>query len=305
MELFQLETFLAVAEEKSFSRAAKRLHRTQPAVSQVIRNLEEEVGELLLDRSSRDGTLTDAGRLLHEYAQELLNLRNEARQSLVELRQLQKGRLTIAANEYTSLYLLQVLHEFRREHPMIHITIQRALASKVPQQLQEHAAELGTVSFRPEDPQLRSIVVYRDELAFVVPPTHRLAGASSVSIRQLGEEVFVAHNVPSPYRAKVLQSFARHKTPLRMDVEMPTIDSIKKFVAMGNGVALVPGLAVEHEIARGELVKVPVSELNFERRLRIVYRRNATLSHAAQAFLNIVESMSSTRQGRFLFQAEH
>jgi DNA-binding transcriptional LysR family regulator len=305
MELFQLETFLAVAEEKSFSRAAKRLHRTQPAVSQVIRNLEEEVGELLLDRSSRDGTLTDAGRLLHEYAQELLNLRNEARQSLVELRQLQKGRLTIAANEYTSLYLLQVLHEFRREHPMIHITIQRTLASKVPQQLQEHAAELGTVSFRPEDPQLRSIVVYRDELAFVVPPTHRLAGASSVSIRQLGEEVFVAHNVPSPYRAKVLQSFARHKTPLRMDVEMPTIDSIKKFVAMGNGVALVPGLAVEHEIARGELVKVPVSELNFERRLRIVYRRNATLSHAAQAFLNIVESMSSTRQGRFLFQAEH
>ena len=305
MELFQLETFLAVAEEKSFSRAAKRLHRTQPAVSQVIRNLEEEVGELLLDRSSRDGTLTDAGRLLHEYAQELLNLRNEARQSLVELRQLQKGRLTIAANEYTSLYLLQVLHEFRREHPMIHITIQRALASKVPQQLQEHAAELGTVSFRPEDPQLRSIVVYRDELAFVVPPTHRLAGASSVSIRQLGEEVFVAHNVPSPYRAKVRQSFARHKTPLRMDVEMPTIDSIKKFVAMGNGVALVPGLAVEHEIARGELVKVPVSELNFERRLRIVYRRNATLSHAAQAFLKIVETLSSTREGRFLFQAEH
>lgn len=305
MELFQLETFLAVAEEKSFSRAAKRLHRTQPAVSQMIRNLEEELGEMLLDRSSRDGTLTDAGRLLQEYAQELLNLRNEARQSLVELRQLQKGRLTIAANEYTSLYLLQVLHEFRREHPMIHITIQRALASKVPQQLQEHAAELGTVSFRPEDPQLRSIVVYRDELAFVVPPTHPLAAAGNVNIRQLGAEVFVAHNVPSPYRAKVLQAFARHKTPLNMDVEMPTIDSIKKFVAMGNGVALVPGLAVEHEIARGELVKVPVSELNFERRLRVIYRRNATLSHAAQAFLNIVETLSGTRQGRFLFQAEH
>jgi DNA-binding transcriptional LysR family regulator len=263
------------------------------------------VGELLLDRSSRHGTLTDAGRLLQEYAQELLNLRNEARQSLVELRQLQKGRLTIAANEYTSLYLLHVLHEFRREHPTIHITIQRTLASKVPQQLQEHAAELGTVSFRPEDPQLRSIVVYRDELAFVVPPRHPLAGTSNVSIRQLAEEVFVAHNVPSPYRAKVLQAFARHKTPLNMHVEMPTIDSIKKFVAMGNGVALVPGLAVEHEIARGELIKVPVSELNFERRLRIIYRRNATLSHAAQAFLNIVETLSGTREGRFLFQAEH
>lgn len=305
MDLFQLETFLAVAEEKSFSRAAKRLHRTQPAVSQAVRNLEEELGELLLDRSSRDGTLTDAGRLLQEYAQELLNLRNEARQSLVELRQLQKGRLAIAANEYTSLYLLRVLHEFRRVHPMIHIAIQRTLASKVPQQLQEHAAELGTVSFRPEDPQLRSLVVYRDELAFVVPGTHPLAGVPSVSIRQLGAEVFVAHNVPSPYRAKVLQAFARHKTPLHMDVEMPTIESIKKFVAMGNGVALVPGLTVEEEIARGELVRVPVNELNFERRLRIVYRRNATLSHAAQAFLQIVEGLSNSRQGRYLFQLEH
>ncbi|HLX75467.1 MAG TPA: LysR family transcriptional regulator [Terriglobales bacterium] len=305
MDLFQLETFLAVAEEKSFSRAAKRLHRTQPAVSQAVRNLEEELGELLLDRSSRDGTLTDAGKLLQEYAQELLNLRNEARQSLVELRQLQKGRLTIAANEYTSLYLLHVLHEFRRVHPMIHIAIQRTLASKVPQQLQEHAAELGTVSFRPEDPQLRSLVVYRDELAFVVPKTHALAGAASVSIRQLGAEVFVAHNVPSPYRAKVLQAFARHKTPLHMDVELPTIESIKKFVAMGNGVALVPGLTVEEEIARGELARVPVNELNFERRLRIVYRRNATLSHAAQAFLQIVEGLSNTQKGRFLFQVEH
>src|SRR5579864_6850203 len=305
MELFQLETFLAVAEEKSFSRAAKRLHRTQPAVSQVIRNLEEEVGELLLDRSSRDGTLTDAGRLLHEYAQELLNLRNEARQSLVELRQLQKGKLTIAANEYTSLYLLRVLHEFRRAYPTIRIAIQRSLASKVPQHLQEHAAELGTISFRPEDAQLRSLVVYRDELAFVVPKTHPLAGAASVSIRQLGAEVFVAHNVPSPYRAKVLQAFARHKTPLHMDVELPTIESIKKFVAMGNGVALVPGLTVEEEIARGELARVPVNELNFERRLRIVYRRNATLSHAAQAFLQIVEGLSNTQKGRFLFQVEH
>jgi len=147
--------------------------------------------------------------------------------------------------------------------------------------------------------------VYRDELAFVVPGTHPLAGVPSVSIRQLGAEVFVAHNVPSPYRAKVLQAFARHKTPLHMDVEMPTIESIKKFVAMGNGVALVPGLTVEEEIARGELVRVPVNELNFERRLRIVYRRNATLSHAAQAFLQIVEGLSNSRQGRYLFQLEH
>jgi DNA-binding transcriptional LysR family regulator len=305
MELFQLETFLAVAEEKSFSRAAKRLHRTQPAVSQVIRNLEEELGEQLLDRSSRDGTLTDAGHLLQEYAQELLNLRNEARSSLVELRQLQKGKLTIAANEYTCLYLLPVLHEFRRVHPMIRIAIQRSLASNVSKQVLEHAAELGMLSFHAEDPQLRGMVVYRDELAFVVPPSHPLASSSEVTIRQLGAEVFVAHNVPSPYRAKVLQAFTRHKTPLKMDIELPTIESIKKFVAMGNGVALVPGICVEEEVERGELVRVPVRELNFERKVRIVYRKYATLSHAARAFLKVVETLSAKKKGRYLYQVEH
>jgi DNA-binding transcriptional LysR family regulator len=304
MDLGQLETFLAVAEERSFSRAAKRLRRTQPAVSQLVRKLESDLGELLFDRSSRDGTLTDAGRVLQEYAHEMLNLRNEARASLIELRQLQKGQLAIAANEYTSLYLLPMLHEFRRVHAMIRVTVRRALASNVAQQVLQHGVEMGMLSFRPEDPQLRSVVVYRDELVFVVPPSHPLAHAAHVDIRQLGAEVFVAHNVPSPYRARVLQAFARHKTPLHMDVEMPTIETIKKFVSMGNGVALIPGIAVEEEVARGHLVRVPVRELAFERKLRIIYRKQGALSHAGRAFLKIVETLSSKRGGRYMFQPE-
>src|SRR3954465_8909132 len=113
MELFDLETFVAVVRERSFSRAATKLHRTQPAISQAVRRLETALGEPLLDRSSRDGQLTDAGQLMHEYAQKLLNLRDEARRSLGELREMQQGRLVIAANEFTSQYLLRVLHEFR------------------------------------------------------------------------------------------------------------------------------------------------------------------------------------------------
>jgi DNA-binding transcriptional LysR family regulator len=304
MDISQLETFLAVAEEKSFSRAAKRLRRTQPAVSQLVRKLEDEIGESLFDRSSRDGALTDAGELLREYAHELLNVRNEARAALVELRQLQRGRLTIAANEYTSLYLLPVLHDYRRVHTMVRVTVQRCLASRVPQQVREHSVELGMLSFRPDDPELRSVVVYRDQLAFVVPSDHPLAKAHEVRIRDLGAEVFVAHNVPSPYRARVLQAFAQHKTPLHMDVELPTIESIKKFVAMGNGVALVPELCVAQEITRGELVHIVVRELRLERKLRIIYRRQGSLSHAAQAFFKTVESLSANRRGRYLFQAE-
>src|SRR5215467_10627148 len=104
MDLSQLEVFLTVARERRFSRAAEKLYRTQSAVSQSIRKLEQEIGEPLFDRSSRDGILTDAGRVLEEYAEKLLNLRQDAEEALVELRELQKGKLAIAANELTVLY---------------------------------------------------------------------------------------------------------------------------------------------------------------------------------------------------------
>src|SRR5579864_8956916 len=138
MELSQLEVFLAVARERRFSRAAEKLFRTQSAVSQTIRKLENELGEALFDRSSREGVLTDAGQVLFEYAEKLLNLRNDARESLVELSELQKGRLVIAANEFTSLYLLPVLAEFRRLHPMIRIRVQRSLGSHIPDEVLQH-----------------------------------------------------------------------------------------------------------------------------------------------------------------------
>src|SRR5690349_5686893 len=114
MELSQLEVLIAVAQEKGFSRAAARLHRTQPAVSQAVRKLEDEVGEHLFDRSSKDGTLTAAGRVLYDYAQQMLNLRREAGSILRELHDVQRGKLALAANEYTVMYLLPVLSEFRK-----------------------------------------------------------------------------------------------------------------------------------------------------------------------------------------------
>jgi DNA-binding transcriptional LysR family regulator len=280
------------------------MHRTQPAVSQLVRKLEEEVGEALLDRSSRDGMLTDAGKVLQEYALKMLNLRSEASASLQELRQFQRGTLAIAANEFTALYLLRVLEEFRRFSPMIKVAVQRALASSIAAQVANHSVELGVLSFRPETSTLQSIVVFRDELVFVVPPSHPLAKAKSVNIRQLGAESFVAHNVVSPYRLKVLEAFKRHKTPLNMDVEMPTLEAIKRFVSAGNGVALVPRVSVEPELSRGELVSVLVKELKLERKLRIVYRKGGQLSHAARAFLQVAESISAKLKGRYLFERE-
>jgi len=304
MDLAQLEVFLMVAREGRFSRAAEKLYRTQSAVSQSIRKLEEEVGEALFDRSSRDGLLTDAGHVLQEYAERLLNLRNNAREALVELRELHKGKLAIAANEFTALYLLPVLGEFRRLHPMIKIAVQRSLGSRIPDDVLRHNVELGVLTYDPQEPQLCSIVVYLDELIFVVPARHPLAGERQVSIRQLGAESFVAHNVSSPYREKVIQTFKRHKTPLHMDIELPTLQAIKRFVGMGNGVALVPEISVEAELARGELIRIGVRELRLHRKLRVVYRRAANLSHAGRAFLKVAQAVAEERGGRYRFLKE-
>ena len=304
MDLSQLEVFLTVASEHRFSRAAEKLFRTQSAVSQTIRKLELEIGEPLFDRSSREGVLTDAGRVLQEYAEKLLNLRQDAQTALVEMRELQKGKLVIAANEFTALYLLPVLGEYRRLHPTIKITVRRSLGSQIPDDVLKHNVELGMLSYDPQEPHLQSTVVYLDELALIVPPGHPLASAKEVGIKQLGAESFVAHIVASPYREKVIEAFRRHKTPLHMDVELPTLQAIKHFVSMGKGVALVPEMSVENEINRGELVCVKVHDLHFQRKLRLIYRQESGLSHAGRAFLKVAEQVAKERGGRYRFQRE-
>ena len=304
MELNQLETFLAVAEERSFSRAALRLHRTQPAVSQVIRKLEAAIGEVLFDRAARDGSLTAAGVLLRDYALRLLALRREATSALDELKSLERGQLQLAANEYTCMYLLPAIDAFRREFPHISVAVHRMLASRIPEELNLRTFELGVISFRPDPAQFRSIAVYSDSLALIVSPGHPLAGAVRVSIQDLGQELFVAHNVTSPLRRKVIEAFQRYRTPLNMAIELPTIEAIKRFVAMGNGVALVPHLTVARELETGDLVRIPVDELEVKRVLRLVYRRQAALSHAAQAFLKTVRVLAQQNGAPFHYQVE-
>ncbi len=304
MELSQLETFLAVAEERSFSRAAARLHRTQPAVSQVIRKLEESVGETLFDRAARDGSLTAAGALLRDYAVRLMALRREASSALDELKSLERGRLHMAANEYTSTYLLPAIDAFRREYPHISVTVQRMLASHIPDELNLRTFEMGVISFRPDPVQFRTIAVYGDWLTFIVSPSHPFAGAGRVSINQLGREDFIAHNVASPLRRKVIETFQRFRTPLNMSIELPTIEAIKRFVAMGNGVALVPHITVARELDTGELVAVAVPELEMKRILRLIHRRQGTLSYAATAFLKTVRALARRNGPPFYYHVE-
>jgi DNA-binding transcriptional LysR family regulator len=293
MDINQLEVLVTVAQEQSFSRAAKALHRTQPAVSQAIRRLEVELGEPLFDRSSKDGTLTAAGRVLHEFAQQMLNLRHHAHTAIKELKDLHRGKLTLSANEYTVMYLLPVLPVFRARHPHIKVEVKRGLASRIPSEILGREFEIGVVSYKPSDSSIASVQVMTDELALIVAPEHPLANKEVVSVKELGAESFIAHNVSSPYREKVVRTFEKYKTPLNISMEMPTLEAIKRLVEQGMGVALVPRLTAQSEIARKQVVALAVREMRLERGIHLIYRKGATLSHAARAFLAVAREKRS------------
>src|SRR6202161_2920071 len=304
MDLSQLHVFLTVAKEQSFSRAAEKLYRTQPAVSIVIRKLEESVGQPLLVRGARNAEesgaqpllvrgarqvkLTDAGELLRDYAERLLNLRDEIEKGMEDLKSRGRGELRLGVNESSIHALLPALARYRKLYPGVKLIMHRTLSRDIPQEVLNYRLDLGTVSYVPEDPKLEAVEILQDELTFVVPPKHKLARRRSVDIKELGEETFIAHNVESPYRSRVIQLFEKHRTQLRRDIEMPTIESIKRFVQMGMGVAIVPRMCVRWEVERKQLAEVRIRQLNIPRHVYLVGRRGARLPHAAAELMRIL-----------------
>jgi len=288
MELNPLQVFLMVANEGSFSRAAEKLLRTQPAVSLALQRLELELGEKLIDRSGKELLLTDAGRSALDFARRFESLERELENSLAELRDNSAGRLTVGANESTTLYLLRHIERYRALHPKIKVTVRRSMGSKIPNELLDGNLELGVISYDPGDERIRSKVIYTDAIALVVSPRHRLAHRRTISITELAQENFIAHNVLSPYREVVIREFQAHKVPLRMDVEMPTVETIRKLVQSNAGVAFLPRMCVEQEIEQRVLCEVRVKEINVERKIRVVYPTRRALSHAGRAFLELL-----------------
>jgi DNA-binding transcriptional LysR family regulator len=290
MELHSLKVFQTVANEKSFSRAAEKLLRTQPAVSLAIQRLESELRERLIDRSGKELLLTDAGKIVFDFSRRFENLELEMSNALAEMRDNSAGVLIVGANESTSLYLLQHIVNYRRLYPKVKVRVRRSLSSKIPGQLIDGELELGVISYDPDDERLHSQVIYTDHLAFVVSPDHRFAQRGVVSISELGMETFIAHNVLSPYREIVLREFQRHRVALNMDVEMPTVETIRLMVARNEGVAFLPKMCVEQEVEKGLLCEVRIEELTVERKVHLGTPRRRALSHAARAFLEVVKT---------------
>jgi DNA-binding transcriptional LysR family regulator len=194
MDLAELRVFLTVAAERSFSRAASKLHRTQPAVSQAIRRLEDQVGERLFDRSSKDGTLTEAGRVLRDYAERLQRLAEEAQTSVRELRELQRGRVLIGSNEGGVHMLLPLIEKFREKHSKILVDVRRVPARQVGVEVAQGSLDFGIVTFDPSDKRLNALALGPDELVLLVYPGHAFAGRDSVPIAEFATETVIAHS---------------------------------------------------------------------------------------------------------------
>lgn len=288
MDLAALRIFLAVAHERSFSRAAAKVHRTQPAVSQAVRRLEADLGEQLFDRSSKTGTLTEAGRMLQNYGQRLVRLAEETESSVRELRDLRRGRVLVGANEAAVHTLLPLIGRFRQRYPDITIDVRRVPARQIAVEVQQGSLDFGALTFRPSEQGLLEVPVGSDELALLVPPAHPLASQKQVSMEEVAGEPVVAHNDPSPARERVLRMFQERHLALRMVISLPSLDGIKRAVEMKLGVALLPRRCALTEIASGRLVAVPVTGISRRRQVTLVCRR-AHRSHAADAFLEVAQ----------------
>jgi DNA-binding transcriptional LysR family regulator len=288
MDLSALKVFLAVAHERSFSRAAAKVHRTQPAVSQSVRRLEAELGEQLFDRSSKTGTLTAAGRMLQNYGQRLVRLAEETESAVRELRDLRRGRVLIGANEAAVHTLLPLVARFSQRYPVIAIDVRRVPARQIAVEVQQGSLDFGALTFHPSEGGLLEVPVGSDELVLLVPPSHSLADRRHVAMEDIAHERVVAHNDPSPARERVLRIFEEHHIPLNMVISLPSLDGIKRAVEMKLGVAMLPRRCAITEIASGRLVAIPVTAVSRKRQVNLVCRK-AHRSHAADAFLAVAQ----------------
>jgi len=284
--LEDLRVFCTVAAERSFSRAARKLRRTQPAVSQAIRRLEQSAGERLIDRSSRDGTLTDAGQLLLDYGGRLLRLSEEASSAVTALREVRKGRVRLGANEGGVHAVLPLVAAFQLQHPEIVVDVRRIPSRQMAQEVLLRAVDFGVLTFNPPERELASVVIGVDELVLLVPPGHSLAKERQITMEVMGQQTVIAHNDPSPARDHVLRMYEQRHAPLNIKLSLPSLDGIKRAVEMGLGVALLPRRCAAGEIARGELVEVQVPDLRSPRQVRLIYRKEGS-SHAGRALLDV------------------
>ena len=286
MDFDQLETFLEVARLSSFSRAAEKRFRTQPAISSQIRALEEEVGAKLLDRSGGRVSLTASGKLFLKYAEDTLESRRTVLRSIAETERVPRGEIIVGANEGTCLHILpEVFAEFKKRYPDVAVNIKRADYGKILESVIDNSVDFGVVSLPVTDPRLTVVLIHRDELIIIAPPHHPLAKMKSAALAEVAKFPLVLPK--SGHTRDALENlFHERRLKPRYAMELDSSELLKRFVAADVGIGFIARSNVLEDTRAGVLAAISISDAQVRRDLALVFRKDKALSRAALAFID-------------------
>jgi DNA-binding transcriptional LysR family regulator len=288
MDFDQLETFIEVSRLSSFSRAAEKRFRTQPAISSQIRSLEEEVGAKLLDRSGGKVSLTASGKLFLKFSEETLDARKAATVAIAETERVPRGEIVVGANEGTCLHILpEVFAHFKKQYPDVSVSIRRADYAKILESVIDNSVDFGVVSMPVTDNRLTAVLIHKDELVLIVTPKHPLAKLKCASAADIAQYPLVMPKVGHT-RDALDDLFHEQKLKPRYAMELDSSELLKRFVAADVGVGFISRSNVQEDVQAKVLAAIPLADAAPIRRdLALVFRKDKALSRAALAFIDI------------------
>ena len=291
LNLHQLEILCAVAERQNITQAAYDLHLTQPAVSLQIKALEKECGLLLLERGGRKLRLTQAGEALHRCALAIFHAKDEAERVMAELREPKRGKLILGANITGGMYLLpRIVSSFRALYPEAEIIFLVESTVWLYERVLQNAVDICLVGGPSDDRRLSTESVCLDHVTLIVSPAHPFAGLRQVSLSELANHACILPLQGSRTRQFVERTLREKGVALRVVMQLPGTEAVKKAVEANLGFAFVSGYSVEHECAAGTLVSVPVEGTELVRPMELIYKRQKFFSPIAQRFREFVHA---------------
>jgi len=295
MDFDQLETFLEVARLSSFSRAAEKRFRTQPAISAQIRALEEEVGAKLLDRSGGKVSLTASGKLFQKYAEEALESRKTVITAIAETERVPRGEIIVGANEGTCLHILpEVFADFKKQYPDVAVNIKRADYAKILESVIDNSVDFGVVSLPVNDNRLTVVPIHRDELVIIARPQHPLSKMKSAIIEEVAQYPLVLPKAGHT-RDALEDLFHERKLKPRYAMELDSSELLKRFVAADVGVGFIASSNVQEDVQAKVLCAIAIADAQVRRDLALVFRKDKALSRAALAFIDIAVKIKTAQ----------
>ncbi len=288
MDLDQLHTFLEIVRLKSFSKAAQTCFRTQPAISAQVRQLEQEMNTTLFDRLGTRISLTPAGRIFAEYAEQILELRKRAQDTINELEKMPRGELVIAANESTCIYVLPgVFSRFKELFPNVQLHVDRSYGTRVVEAVLDNMADFGIAQLPIAERKLQIVPIHTDEIKAIVHPSHRLAKAQAVTPELLVDMPLLMPKSGTT-RSRLNNWLDPVEDQIQVSMELDSTEMIKRFVMAGLGVSFLSASNCVEEASSGKVVALSLGPEPMTRRLALIYRRDKALSKAALGFIQVI-----------------